>query len=51
MKFDSILYAASALSIASAHTIMNKFNNNAQGAGIYMPSDDSVYLIHRIGVI
>ncbi|KAN0105083.1 glycoside hydrolase family 61 protein [Hyaloscypha variabilis] len=41
MKFDSILYAAATLSMASAHTIMNKFNNNAQGAGIYMPSDDS----------
>lgn len=27
---------------AQAHTIMQSFNGNSQGAGIYMPSDDSV---------
>lgn len=29
-------------SLVSAHTIMQAFNGNAQGSGIYMPSDDSV---------
>jgi hypothetical protein len=43
MKFESVLYAAATLGIASAHSIMNKVNNNGQGVGIYMPSDDSVY--------
>jgi hypothetical protein len=42
MKLESVLYAAATLSIASAHTIMNKVNNNTQGIGIYMPSDNSV---------
>jgi hypothetical protein len=42
MKLESVFYAAAAVSTASAHTIMNKINNNAQGVGIYMPSDDSV---------
>ncbi|KAH6953606.1 glycosyl hydrolase family 61-domain-containing protein [Fusarium avenaceum] len=38
MRLHSFLPLAS---IASAHTIMQSFNGNPQGSGIYMPSDDS----------
>jgi hypothetical protein len=51
MKFEYVVYAAAALSAASAHTIMNKINNNAQGLGIYMPSDDSVNELMEQGEI
>jgi hypothetical protein len=30
------------LGVASGHTIMQAIGGNAQGVGIYMPSDDSV---------
>lgn len=39
MKSSTIFHLAG---VAQAHTIMQSFNGNAQGAGIYMPSDDSV---------
>jgi cellulase len=39
MKSSTILHLIGA---AQAHTIMQAFNGNPQGAGIYMPSDDSV---------
>ena len=39
MKSSTIFHLIGA---AQAHTIMQSFNGNPQGAGIYMPSDDSV---------
>ena len=39
MKSSTIFHL---LGVAHAHTIMQSFNGNSQGAGIYMPSDDSV---------
>ncbi|KAK4032848.1 glycosyl hydrolase family 61-domain-containing protein [Parachaetomium inaequale] len=38
MKSSTIVHL---LGVARAHTIMQSFNGNPQGAGIYMPSDDS----------
>ncbi|KAG7287037.1 hypothetical protein NEMBOFW57_006537 [Staphylotrichum longicolle] len=38
MKSSTIFHLAG---VAQAHTIMQSFNGNPQGAGIYMPSDDS----------
>jgi cellulase len=39
MKYSTVFHL---LGVAHAHTIMQAFNGNPQGAGIYMPSDDSV---------
>ncbi|KAK4099123.1 carbohydrate-binding module family 1 protein [Parathielavia hyrcaniae] len=38
MKSSTIFHL---VGVAQAHTIMQAFNGNPQGAGIYMPSDDS----------
>jgi hypothetical protein len=39
MKYSTVFHL---LGVAHAHTIMQAYNGNPQGAGIYMPSDDSV---------
>lgn len=40
MKIQSVSAVAAMVSVASAHTIMQKFNGNAMGEGIYMPSSN-----------
>lgn len=48
MKSSTIFHL---LGVAHAHTIMQAFNGNPQGAGIYMPSDDSVIATQPRGAV
>ena len=43
MKLQDAYNLAAALSVASAHTIMQSFNGNPMGDAIYMPSTNMVY--------